>query len=236
MKKILILLSALIMFSCSKNESINSKNNTTIFKSNQIGSDSIGIIHNEGLDYIIERYNTPASNLDSIFNDINDLQKAFFLSKGYEQENLSSELKSLVSTGDGVSWLNALYADGKINISIDLKGYLINILNYTYNGASNPFSQVEYYAYLDSVHTSASISLSQSELEILESHISVAKSGFEYWFNNDGSPRMILSSLSRAPINWWQTLGADCIGGIVTCGSPTGFVGASAFDIYYQIV
>jgi len=203
-------------------------------KSIEIGSDSVGIIHNEGLDYIIERYNTSSCNIDSIFYDINVLQKEFFKSKGYISENLSSELKYLVSSSDGISWINYLYNNNKISISIEFKRYLIDILTYTYKGIDSPFSQVNYYAYLDSVHSKASRILSTSEIELLARHVSVAKSSFEYWFNTDGTPKNVINSLSKGPINWWQTLGADCIGGLF--GGSCGYLGVSALDVYYQAI
>jgi len=201
-------------------------------KSIEIGSDSVGIIHNEGLDYIIERYNTSSCNIDSIFYDINVLQKEFFKSKGYISENLSSELKYLVSSKDGISWINYLYNNKKISISIEFKGYLIDILTYTYKGIDSPFSQVNYYAYLDSVHSKASSILSTSEIELLARHISVAKSSFEYWFNNDGTPKNIKNNSSKGRVNWWEVLGVDCIGGLF--GGGAGFLGSSAIDAFVQ--
>lgn len=228
-------MATILLFSCSKNDSNSNIENNSNPPHKSVSADSVGILHNMGLDYIIERYNSQSNNLDSIFNNVNTLQKAFFLSEGYAQSNLPTELKELVSSGDGISWLNDLCDNNIINISSNLKGYLVNILTYTYNGSNTPFSQSDYYSYLDSVYNAAALTLGENELEMLETHISVAKYSFEYWFNSNGTPKEILHGASRS-INWWQTLGADCLGGIVTCGDPAGFVGASAFDIYYQIV
>jgi hypothetical protein len=227
-----ILMSSIILFSCSKEENNTIQDNTNPqFKS--VSIDSIGIVHNDGLDYIIKNYDNKSRNIDSIFNSINTLQKDYFLSKGYKQNELSAELIALVTSGNGISWLNDLYSSNKINISLDLKGYLVGILTYTYNGTVTPFSQVDYFNYLDTVYQNATSTLSSSELEMLAMHISVAKASFEYWFYSDGTPRIKLSGSSKA-VNWWQTLGADCIGGLF--GGPYGFLGASALDLFYQLI
>ena len=71
-----------------------------------------------------------------------------------------------------------------------------------------------------------------SNISSFGEHISVGKSSCDYWFASDGTPRNVYNSSSRGPINYWQTLGADIIGGIF--GGPGGYLGVSALDIYYQ--
>ena len=233
MKKISwFLIISIIFFGCSKKNNSYIDNNYTN-KTIDIGSDSIGIIHNEGLTYIIDNYQNVGKNIDELFVDINDLQKEFFKSKGFNPEDMSLELKDLILTGDGIIWLNNLYENHKITISVELKNYLTDILRFTYKGIDKPISRNDYFTFLDSIYTVAKKSLSNNELNQLANHISVAKSSYDYWFYDDGSPRDVIKIYNRS-WNGWETLGADCIGGIF--GGACGFLGASALDVFYQVI
>ncbi len=231
---ILVFLAAIALISCNKNEEIPSNLKSGNNDPAAIDSSNIGTIHNDGLDYIMANYSTPETHIDSVFNHINDLQKEYFTNEGYATVNLSDEIKDLLISRDGEEWINSLNSANKIDYSSNLQAFLIDIVNYVYDGENDSFTRSELYTYLDNQFSAASIVLSANELEIFGEHISVGKSSFDYWFASDGTPRNVYNNSSRGPINYWQTLGADIIGGIF--GGPGGYLGVSALDIYYQAV
>lgn len=231
MKKLFGILALIIMIStsCEKrdNDIVNSNENLNL-KSGEVPVDSLGIVHNNGLDYILSRYSVDSvsNDVQEVFRIIDSLQLEYYESIEYQSQSLNDDLMDLALATDKQSWLNTYFNSGVSRMSLEYKNYLINILDFI---DTKDFTRIELHKFLNKTYQLASSNLNTTEIKKLEGDIVVAKSSFDYWFNSDGTPRNNV----KAPINWWRTFGADCIGAI---GGPQGYLAASALDVYYQYV
>jgi len=223
---IFIIIVAAIFTGCKKEEnSVESINVTQ--KENEISCDSMGIVHNDCLDYIHANYDSKNDDIDTIFKKIDELQIEYFDSLGYQTSHLPLTLKPLMENGDAVDWVNDLYKNDTIDFSLQFKNYLVELLNYTYNGQSEQYTKKEYYSFADSLYADASKILGSKELEKFSCHISVAKSSYIYWFKSDGTPKHPWGYSSRLP--GWDTFAVDCAAGLAAGLVSGGTAAAPAY-------